>query len=563
MIGIDAKERDMSRLKLPLLLFVPLAAALIVAGCARQEPTAATLNMASGEPYTLDPSLAVDLASQLFADALFYRLTDVDEQTNEVIPALAKEWQVSDDGLVWTFRLRDDVYWVHYDPESKEAEKKRKVTAHDVEYGVKRTLDPATASETAFVDYVILNAFEVNTGEIEDIDAIGVQALDDHTVQFTLKEPAPYFLHVSGLHANYPLPREAIEQDGDEWTEAGNIWTCGPYMLDTWEHNSRVVLVKNPHWVDAKNVSIETVNLLAVADNATALAMYEAGELDTVAVGPADKDRIQADPELSQQLHVGPKRSCFFVGFNVSKPPLDNRLLRKALSAAIDRQKLIQNVLRGANEPARSFACQGQVGSPAGDASFEGITFDPEQARQWLAEAGYPNGEGFPEVTFMSSSSSYGENDYPRIAEFVQKQWADHLGINVKLTSQEWKVYVQTLTTDTPPIWEVGWFATYPDENSWVTEAFHPTKGVNFGDWDPEDSAAKRFMELTEAAAREMDPERRKALYFEAEKILCQDEAIIAPLFHGTWNWLSKPYLQRTYTLISGLNLDEWKILPH
>jgi len=544
-------------------LWLVLLLPLLLLTCARQAPALSTVNLDITEPYTLDPSLAVDLGSQVLVDALFLRLTDVHVETNEVLPALATHWEVSADHLVWTFHLRDDVYWVQYDPESQQAERKRRVTAHDVEYGVRRTLDPATASGTAFVNYAIANAFEVNTGGIEDLDAIGVRALDDRAIQFTLKEPAPYFLHVSGLHTNYPLPREAIEAHGDSWTEAGNLWTCGAFLLTAWEHQHRMQMRKNPYYFDAKNVAIEVVNMSMVADNATALAMYEAGELDTVALGPDDKDRILADPELSQQLHVVPKRATMFVGFNVKKPPLDDVLVRKALSAAIDREKLIQYVLRGTNEPARTFACRGQVGSPAGNPDLVGITFDPEQARRWLSEAGYPGGEGFPDVTFMHTTASFGEMDMPKITQFVQKEWQDHLGIEVRLTGQEWKVYVQTLTTDSPPIWDVGWYATYPDENSWVTEAFHPTKGVNFGDWDPADPAAQRFMEWTEAAAREVDPQKRAALYFEAERLLCEEEAIIAPLFHSTWNWLSKPYLQRTYNYVSGLNLEKWETLPH
>jgi oligopeptide transport system substrate-binding protein len=551
----------MHRSKFPLMVAILLAFALILTGCAPPEEkleTTVNLNLRT-EPPTLDPHLATDTTSLAIIDGLFWGLTDIDEKTLEPVPELATEWHVSDDGLVWTFRMRDDVWWVHYDPQTQETDKKRKVTAHDVEYGTKRTIDPATASNYAYVNYVIKNALAVNTGESSNLSSVGVKALDDHTVQFTLEQPAGYFPFIAGMWVNYPLPREVIDQFGDEWTEAGNLWSCGPYVLDTWEHESRMVQVKNPHYYDAKNVSIETINWAMVNDASTALAMYDSGELDSVYPPLADLDRLRADPELSNQLHVIPQLATAYLGFNVSKPPVDNRLVRRALSAALDRQELIDNVLKGGQQPAKTFAPPGIFGSPALDPEFKGITFDPQQAREWLAEAGYPDGQNFPEMTFMFSTGS----EIQKIAEFIQKQWKDNLGIDVKLANQEWKVYIGTMRLDPPPVWALGWAADYPDENNWVLEVFHPTKGGNRPQWEPEDPAAKRFMEVTEAAAAESDPAVRKALYFEAEKILCEDEVIIMPTHHFVDIWLTKPYLERIYPVLGLPHIEKWKVRAH
>ncbi len=551
----------MHRSKVGLIVLPLLVFSAVVAGCAPpQEELETTVNLnLSAEPPTLDPHLAGDVASLLIIDGLFGGLTDIDEKTSEVIPEQATEWQVSDDGLEWTFRMRDDVWWVHYDPATKEAEKKRKVTAYDVEYGTKRTIDPATGSGYVYVEYIIKNARAVNTGDSTNLDEVGVKALDDQTVQFTLEQPAGYFPFIAGMWVNYPLPREVIEQFGVEWTEPGNLWSCGPYLLDTWEHESRIVQVKNPHYYDANNVSIETVNWSMISDSSTAMAMYETGELDTVIPPVADLDRVRADPGLSKQLHVTPGLATAGVGFNVSKPPVDNRSVRKALSAALDRQELVDNVLKGGQRPARTFAPPGIFGSPAQDPSFKGITFDPQQAREWLSEAGYPGGEGFPEITYMFPVDSESQ----KVAEFLQKQWKDNLGINVKLASQEWKVYLQTLRTDPPQLWRLRWFADYPDENNWVLQLFHPTKGANRPQWDPEDPAAKRFMEVTEAAAATSVAAKRRELYFEAEKILCEDEAIIIPAYHLVYIWLTKPYLERVYPLLGGLHIEKWKVRAH
>jgi len=534
----------------------------LAASCAPpEEKLETTVNLNLGtEPPTLDPHLATDMASLAVIDGLFWGLTDIDEKTNEAIPELATEWTVSEDGLVWTFQMRDDVWWVHYDPETNKAEKMRKVTAHDVEYGTKRTIDPATGSNYAYVEYIIQNAYAVNTGEPGvTLDSIGVKALDDHTVQFTLEQPAGYFPFIAGMWVNYPLPREVIDEHGDVWTEPGNLWSCGTYMLDTWEHESRIVQVKNPHYYDAKSVSIETVNWAMINDASTALAMYEAGELDSVQPPLADLDRIRADPELSKQLYVLPQLATFYIGFNVNKPPVHNKLVRRALSAAVDRQKLIDTVLKGGQQPAKTFASPGIFGSPALDPDFEGITFDPQQAREWLAEAGYPNGEGFPEMIYMFSAAS----ELQKVAEFIQKQWKDNLGIDVQLASQEWKVYLQTLRMDPPQVWALGWTADYPDENNWVLEVFHPTRGGNNPQWDPEDPAATRFMQVTDAAAAESNPAVRKDLYFEAEKILCEDEAIIIPLVHYTDSWITKPYLERIYPVLGLPHIEKWKVRAH
>jgi oligopeptide transport system substrate-binding protein len=560
MIGIDAKERDMNRPKLPLPLVIALAAAWIIAGCARQEPTATTLNLSFGfEPPTLDPAMPPDIYSIQIISELFPALTEIDDTTSEALPRLATQWQVSDDGLVWTFRLRDDVYWVQYDLQSKEVEKKRQVTAHDVEYAVKRTMDPSTASPVAYGWYVIQNAEAVNTGASDNLDSVGVEALDDFTVQFTLEQPTAYFPKLAAF--TYPMPREPIDQHGPAWTEAGNMWSYGPFMLAVWEHQSRLVLAKNPHYYDAQSVTLETVNMPLVAEPGTQLAMYDAGELDTTGVPNYELERLRADPELSKQLRTVTTMATAYLGFNLNQPPLDNRLVRKALSAAIDRQKLVDDMLKGGQVPARCFCAPGVFGSPAEDPSFEGITFNPEQARAWLAEAGYLGGEGFPETTFMFSNSA--DSAWPQIAQFVQKEWSEHLNIDVQLAGQEWKVFLVSINSpDPPPMWGVGWLSSFPDAHTCLYWPFHPTKGMGKGAWDAQDPAAQRFMAVTEAAAQESDPEKRQALYFEAETILCQEEAIVAPLFHASGTWITKPYVERTYGQL-WLRLYKWKVLSH
>jgi oligopeptide transport system substrate-binding protein len=545
--------------KWTVMMLLILVLAMLVTSCQPAEQLSTELNWNLGtEPPTLDPALAEDSVSVQCDEALFLGLTDFEDTTDAaVIPELATKWSVSDDALVWTFEMRKDVWWVHYDPDSEETEKKRLVNARDVEYGVKRTINPETASDYAYMSYIILNAEAVNTGESTDLDSVGVKAVDDYTVEFTLKQPAGYFPAIASMWINRPVPKEVIEEHGVLWTEPGNIWTNGRYVLDTWEHENRMVFVKNPYYYDAKDVSIERINCVMVVEDSTAFAMYENGELDVQNPPLEDMDRVKADPVLSKELYIGPRLCSYFYGFNVTKPPVDNVLVRKALSYAIDRQKLIDTVIKGNQLPAWSFACPGIFGNVAGNEDFPGITFDPEKARELLAEAGYPDGAGFPELTVLFNTSE----GHQKIGEFIQQQWKLHLGIDLNLTNQEFKVYLDTLDEDAPQVYKSGWCTDYPDQNNWVLEVFHPTMSRNRSKWSG--PAADEFARLTEEAALESEPEKRKDLYFEAEKILCVDEAVIAPIYYYTFVICNKPYIERTYQLVGGQHWEKWKIKAH
>ncbi|OGO06008.1 MAG: hypothetical protein A2Y73_07470 [Chloroflexi bacterium RBG_13_56_8] len=546
--------------RLYLLLAILMVIAMAVGGCARVQALDKEINLNLGaEPPTLDPALTTDRVSINCTESLFMGLTNLDEETVEVLPELATKWDVSEDGLTWTFKMREDVQWVHYDPATQKTTEMGPVTAHDVEYAVKRTLNPETASDYAYVDYIIKNGQAVNSGESTDLDSIGVRAVNDFTVEFTLEQPAGYFPAIAGLWVNRPMPQQVIGEFGDQWTEPGNLWTTGAYVLDTWEHENKMVFLKNPYWYDAKDVSIERVNYVMVEDASTSLAMYEAGELDVTDVPVTDMDRIRTDAQLSQELYIGEELSSIFYGFNTTKPPFDQTEVRQAFSLAMDREKVIETVAKGGQKPAKTFAPPGIFGSPAGDPGFVGAHFDPGRAKQLLAEAGYPDGNGLPQITLMYPAVE----DQQKMAEFFQQSWKEILGVEVELASQEWRVYVGTVIEDAPQIYAMGWNADYPDENNWVLEIFHPTMSTNEPKWNPELPAAKKFMSVTEEAASSGDPEERKELYFEAEKILVEDEAIIAPVYYDTTTRLTKPYVQRTYAMAGGEQIQNWKVLAH
>jgi oligopeptide transport system substrate-binding protein len=402
--------------------------------------------------------------------------------------------------------------------------------------------------------YVIKGGEEFNTQTVTDpvsADTVGVKAVDDYTVEFEVVAPAGYFPGIAGMWIARPVPQEVIKEHGDAWTEAGNIWTNGAYCLDTWEHDNKMVMVKNPEHPDAANVQIDQINWFMIVEASTAMAMYENGELDVTGAPLEDMDRIKADPVLSKELYIAPVLCTYYYGFNNSKEPTDNVHVRKALSYAVDRQTLIDAVLKGGQKPAQTFACPGIFGTPAEDPNFAGITFDPEMAKKELELAGYPGGAGLPKLTLMFNTSE----GHQKIAQTIQANWKEYLGIDVGLANQEWGVYLKTVNEDAPQVYRMGWCADYPDENNWVLEVFHSTKSANPIKW-----SNAEFDQLVEQAAFETDPAKRKELYTKAEQILCVDEAAIIPIYYYTRVVLTKGYVTRTYAPLGGEHINFWTI---
>jgi len=536
-----------------------LALALSAVSCQPAEQLATEIYLNHGtEPPSLDPNLSTDTTSIETEVHIFMGLTKLNVETVATEPWLATEWTPSGDGLTWTFKMRKDVNWVHWDPAAQKITQQRPVTAYDIEYSTKRTCNPETASDYAYVNYIIKGCEAVNTGESTDLDSIGVKAVDDYTVEFTLEQPAGYFPAIAGMWINYPVPVEVIEEHGDLWTEPGNIWTCGPYVLDVWEHDSRMVLKKNPQWFGAKDVSIETINFAMVVETSTAFAMYENGELDVAAPPLPDMDRIKADPVLSKELYIAPVLCTYYYGFNTTKDPFDDAKVRQAFSYGVDRQKLIDTVLKGGQVPAQTFACPGIFGTPAENPDFPGITFDPAKGKALLAEAGFENGVGLPDITLMFNTSE----GHANIAQFIQQSWKENLGVDVKLANQEWAVFLDTVYSDeTPQIYRMGWCQDYPDENNWVLEVFHPTKSANNTHWSGPD--ADEFARLVEEAAASPDPDERTRLYFEAEKILTVDSAVMIPIYYYTSVVMTKPYVERTFSKHGHNEMWTWKVKAH
>jgi len=502
-----------------------------------------TINLRHSEdPRTLDPTLCYAVPDYGdFVQPLFLPLVEYDYDKMESIPALATSWEVSEDGTTWTFHLRKDVKWSDGNP----------VTAHDVEYGIKRVVDPGTGCPWSIRLYCIKGAKEVNTGEINDLSFVGVKTLDDYTLQIDLVHPAGYFLSLMPTTC-YAIPRWTVEKYGDKWTDPENIVTNGPYLLKKWSHYNEIVLVKNPNYFDADNVQIEEIHFFIIRETSTAMAMYETGELDCVEdVLPEDIERIKADPVLSKEYHNGPRHISYQAQFNNQKPPFDNVLVRKAFAAAVDREAIVKYVTKGGEQPALTFTMPGCFGYTPPEMGV-GIPYDPEAARKYLAEAGYPGGKGLPEVTYCFNTSEF----HRSVAEAMQQMWKNVLGVNVKLRNIEDRVYWDRICAHALQFWRMGREANYPDAHSTLYEGFHSKYSLNnlqmFND--------EYDRVLEEAAVEFKDPEKRKALYQRAEKILCEEECATIPLWWYAYNIVTKPYLKRTYSPGMGKNIKDWRV---
>ena len=496
---------------------------------------------------TIDPGLTVDMSSIDITEQLFLGLTDYDPKNYEVIPELAEKWTVSKDGTVYTFFLRKNVKWT----------KGRPVTAHDVVWAIQRNINPDTNCPYSYMLSILKNADNISSGDITDLSQIGVRAIDDYTLEFTLNHAAAFFPAMVGVWIYRPLPRETIEQFGEQWTDYKNIKTNGSYMLGDWKKGKKMTLKKNPDYYDADKVKIQEIHYIIVPESSVGLVMYENDELDIVGgeymrIRLTEIPRIKLDPILRKEYHNEPALCTYYYGFNTKLPPVDNPLVRKAISASIDRQLLIEVVTKADQEPATTFTRPPIFGS-VGRSEGVGVHFNPKQAKKWLAEAGYENGKGLEEIVLLHNTSE----DNALIAQAIQTCIKHYLQVDIIVKDMEWTVYIDAIEQPkTPHIFRLGWCADYPDANNWLNEVFHPTKSANYIGWSNDE-----FAKLMDKAQRINDLKERKKIYKRGEQILCEEQAAIIPLYFGTAPYLVKSRVKGWYHMaMGGQHIRNWSL---
>jgi len=465
------------------------------------------------EPPSLDWSITTDNASIEVLNNLMEGLTRYDENLKPV-PALAESWGVLDDGRRYIFHLRKNARWSDGKP----------VLADDFVYSWQRLIKPETAAEYAYFIYLVKNAREINSGEVKDVNQLGIRALDARTLEVELKEPAVYFPVITTFVVTYPQRKDLVERYPESWTEPEHLVTTGPFVLTKWQHEYKLIIEPNPYYWD-KQPRVKQVIFYMVNERTTELALYDTGDLDICQLPP------QAIPSYrkSRDYHYRPILGTYYVGFNIEKPPVNNPLVRRALAMAIDRSK-IPEILKGDQEPATSFIPPGI----SGHNPELGFKFNPERAREILAQAGYPGGKGLPPITLAFNTMDSNQ----LVCEFVQAQWQNNLGVTVYLRNMEWKVFLKELQLDPPAVFRLGWYADYPDPDNFAT-IFLSDSGNNHTRFK-----SKEYDELVSRASFEKDPQKRQQLYDQAQKMILEEHCIFVPLYFYTVNYMIQPYVR-------------------
>lgn len=541
-----------------------------------------------GDVATIDPALAEDTTAAQVVLNSFVGVTSLDVVTSAMTPGMATNWDIvnNDDGTqTVTFHLRNDVPWVRWNGKAVETVKTcdgsadRMVTAQDFVYGIYRNQLPANASPYAYLlGNILKGASDFNSGTTTDFDTVEVKAIDDTTLEVTFLTQAVYNLQIIGRWVAMAQPKWLIEGDcdgavearGDRWTEPGFYETYGPYTVSEWIHDSSMTLVKNPFWPGSDSIpqaKIDEVHLI-MEDAPAALADYEADNIDYFSPVPiSDIDRVKTDPALSAEYKQALDTCSYYYGFNTKAPFVDDVRVRRALSLAVDRQSLIDNVVKGGQIPAQWFTVPGVAGGPTLEKYPDlGVKYDPETAKAELQS--YLDEKKLTadqlDITLMFNTNSA----HQKIAEAIQQMWKDTLGINVKLENQETKVFWATIKgRETPQISRNGWCQDYPDANNFTRDVFavggsqNPAEdGVPYGGSNWNNGA---FEKLVKDAAVEQDPDKRMQMYADAEKILVSDDMVIIPIYWYTRLSLTKPYIIRTYGLGGTESFYQWDILPH
>ena len=438
----------------------------------------------------------------------------------------ARSWELSKDGLTYTFHLRPGLKWTDG----------HRVTAADYAYAWKRVADPALASDYASAVFPIKGAEDYNKGKTKDPNSIAVKAVDDLTLQVTLTEPAAYFLSLVSTWTYFPVPRWQVEKYGKKWVEADNIVTNGPFKLQSWTHDREIVLVANPDYWGAKPMLQKIVLVLTDDPVRTGVPAYENNELDVSdVVGTANIDRLRKDPAYGKQIKkLGKSGTALLLSDATNTDsPMSKVKVRQALFLAIDHDKIAHDVLHDTFDPASTLLPAGILGR----LETPPVTGGVERARQLLAEAGYPNGQGFPGLKL-----AWGQTEpFDLVAQALQQMWRDELKINITLQRMERKEFNAAFSAWVKQHFDsyiYYWATDFEDPYNWDNQLFESS-----ADWYHTKWVNPQYDALVRKGAGETNLTKRKQIYTEAHKILETDLPAM-PLYRLTRWQLIKPWVE-------------------
>ncbi|MCG3133611.1 MAG: Periplasmic oligopeptide-binding protein [Planctomycetes bacterium] len=485
------------------------------------------------EPETLDPAVMTGVTEHQLALALFEGLASHHPETLEPIPGAAWKWDVSADGTVYTFHLRKDARWSNGDP----------LTAEDFRWSWERALrEPNCQYKEMFFPIRGAEAF-VEANE-KDWSTVGVAVTSPHTLTVTLHTPCAYFLELCAFETLMPVHRRTLEQFGQLWTRPENIVVNGPFALDVWKPRDRIEMVPNAKWWNRGIVRLERMVIRAIDDQSTSYNEYLSGGVDwirSIAAGKVTDAQQQAD------YYVQPYLGTYFFRFNTTEPPFDDPKVRKAFNQAIDKRVICETVLKAGQVPATGIVSPGIHGFP----EFKGPGYDPVKARALLAEAGFPEGKGFPKVDVLYNTSE----SHKQVCEKLVEMWKTNLGVTVTLRNCEWKVYLEETRKLSYSIQRAGWIGDYADPATFL-DMWCTGRGNNNTGWS---SAA--YDDLLARSTKETDPAKRYALLAEAEKLLCTDEFPFMPIYFYVNQGMLRPEVRGWHENIRDLHPFQYLFL--
>ena len=547
------------------ILSVILAAALtcsMVVGCSSSKETAkddkaatsssdgfnVTVNFAS-EPMTMDPALNSTVDGGVMANHLFEGLMkwqDTGEEADgsdgtvdnaELTYGQAESYDKveNEDGTVtYTFHLRDGIKW----SDGKD------VTAGDFEYAWKRLVDPATAADYSYMLDSVVNANEIIAGE-KDPSELAAKAVDDKTFEVTITTDVPYFEEICAFPAAMPVRQDIIEEKGDQWTfDPSTYISNGSYKLTEWTHNSQIVMAKNENYYDYENLGPDTITFKLMDDSNAMLSGFKSGELDFIQDAPqAELPGLIASGDMKILNYLG----TYYVCFQTQKAPFDNPKVREAFTLAVDRTYIVNKVTQSGQVEAGGYVPSGISDADGGDFRAEGGDYykptdadyeaNCEKARQLLAEAGYPNGEGFPVVEYLYNTS----DAHKAVAEALQNMWEQELGVTVTLNNQEWAAFLQTRKNGDYSIARNGWISDYNDPISFL-DMWMTGGGNNDAQY-----ANPEYDNIIKQAKATSDATERMKLLHQAEDILVGRDYVVDPLYFYTQKYMLADGIEGTY----------------
>ncbi|MEG2700495.1 MAG: peptide ABC transporter substrate-binding protein, partial [Hungatella sp.] len=477
----------------------------------------------------IDPGITNNTFASPFIINCFEGLVTNDE-SGSVVPGSAEKWEISPDGLVYTFHLREGLKWSDGSP----------LTAADFVYAIQRVLTPATGGQ--YVDMVktyVKNAEEYYAGKSTAED-LGVQAIDDKTLEITLVQPTAFFIDILSMWVYSPIQKATVEANGDSWTAKADTYICnGPFKITEMNMGESMVLVKNENYWDAANVTMDKVTLRYILDTSTALTAYESGEVDGIRDIPSsDFARLKAE---NAGIQTRSSYGTVYYNINCTKEPYNNPLVRKALNLAIDRQSIIDNVVQVDAEPAYNFTAPGYVvdGVDVTEGrSNRGLspTADVEAAQAALKEAGYPNGEGFPTLKL----SFYSNDTVKKVVEAMAEMLETNLNIKVEVTSNDWAIFFEDVQKGDYEVAAMGWSADYMHPMSFLPLLVTGDSNNHSFYSNPEYDA------LVTQVMAETDRSKAVPLIQKAEDLAMDDYPFINLYYKGN-NYLMKDYVTGYY----------------